>query len=281
MPSSRLALCLVALLTGCGNLQVIEGGPIDPGVQPLPAGLFMSFDRLGDATIALRPVDLPKGRELERFGLTVVDVAPLHRLVPAHVAPHRIVVSSLERPSPLAAAGLRPFDVVVAVDGQPVTTIEDVIPRLAAKEPGEPVTLTVIRPDGARGDVTAEAAEQVLTSSSFKLPLLVERQSSGSGHSLGLGPIDMLFYYRAVTEHRALPPQQRVQPTEENPFPPAAAVQAMPSRSRFARRFEWGTLLNLLLWESVTDLQSGAERSRLRVLWVLSFGDDLEGETAP
>lgn len=280
---ARPALLLLALLAlpGCGNLHVMEAGPVDPGLQPLPAGLFMTFDRLGDATIALRPVDLPKGRELERFGLTVVDVAPLHRLVPAHVPPHRIVVSSLERPSPLAAAGLRPFDVIVAVDGHPVTSIKDVIPRLAAKAPGEVVLLSVIRPDGAPAEVSAEAAERVLASSSFKLPLLVERQASGNGHALGVGPIDALFYYRAFTEHRALPPPQRPQPTADNPFPPAAAVQAVPSRSRFTRRFEWGALLNLLLWERATDLQTGEERSRLRVLWLLSFGDDLEAEAAP
>lgn len=283
-PRAAAALAFALLvLPACGNLQVQESGGVDPGEQPLPGGLPMTFDRIGDARIALRRVELPKGREVARFGLTVVDATPLHRLVPPHVAEHRVVVSSLERSSPFAAAGLRPFDVVVALDGQPVQTIADLVPRLAAKEPGDQARLTVVRPDGSQADVSAEASEQVLASGGFKLPLLLERQTSGTGSALGVGPLDMLFYYRSALEHWAIPPPTRPEeapPT--SPFPPVAAPAASPdagrakaSRSRFARRFEWGALLNLFLYESEVDLQTGEERSRFRLFWLLSFGDDL------
>lgn len=279
-----VALALVLMvLPACGNLQVQESGGVDPGEQPLPGGLPMTFDRIGDARIALRRVELPKGREVVRFGLTVVDASPLHRLVPAHLGEHRVVVSSLERSSPFAAVGLRPFDVVVALDGQPVQTIADLVPRLAAKEPGALATLSVVRPDGSAGDVSAEASEQVLASGGFKVPLLLERQTSGTGGALGVGPFDALFYYRSALEHWAVPPPARAEepagPTA-SPFPPLAptgpgAGRARPSRSRFARRFEWGALMNLLLYESEVDLQTGEERGRFRLFWLLSFGDDL------
>lgn len=278
-PRARLALApLLLALTACGALDVQESGAVDPGRQALPGGLPMSFDRLGDARVAERRVELPKGRELERFGLTVVDVGPMHRFVPAHVRGHRVVVSSLERPSPLAVAGLRPFDVITAVDGQPVRAIEDVIPRLAAKEPGEAVRLSVVRPGGEVAEVTAEASERVLRAGGFWLLFLAERQSSGAGHSLGLGPIDALFYYRSVLDHWAVPPAAPSAPSEASaasPFPPVEAELARSSRSRFARRFEWGTLLNMFFYESQVDLQTGEELSRFRLFWLLSFGDDI------
>ncbi|MCO5168592.1 MAG: PDZ domain-containing protein [Planctomycetes bacterium] len=266
------ALALLTLV-GCGNLQVQEGGAVDPGRQPLPGGLPMSFDRLGDATIALRRVDLPKRREVERFGITVVDVTSLHRLVPAHLREHKLVVSSLERASPFAAAGLRPFDAVTALDGRPVESLDDLVSRLGAKEPGEAARLAVVRPGGEAAEVTAEASGRVLASGGFRVPLLVERQSSGSGHALGLGPLDALFYYRSALEHWAVRPG--APDPAASPFPPIDQELAVGSRSRFGRRFEWGALLNMFLWESDVDLQTGEERGRFRLFWVLSFGDDL------
>ncbi|MCW8141358.1 MAG: PDZ domain-containing protein [Planctomycetota bacterium] len=269
-PAAALALLALA---GCGNLQVQESGAVDPGRQPLPGGLPMSFDRLGDVRIAERRIDLPKRREVERFGLTVVDVTSLHRLAPPHLLEHRLVVSSIERPSPLAAAGLRPFDAVTALDGRPVESLDDLVTRLGAKEPGEAARLSVVRPGGQTAEVTAEAAERVTRSGGFRVPLLVERQSSGAGHALGLGPLDALFYYRSALEHWAVP--RGAPAPDASPFPPVDQELAIASRSRFGRRFEWGALLNMFLWESDVDLQTGEERGRFRLFWVLSFGDEL------
>lgn len=276
-PRAGLTLALALLAAGCGNLQTQENGAVDPGRQALPGGLPMTFDRLGDARVAERRVELPKGRELVRFGLTVVDVGPMHRLVPAHVTELRVMVSSLERASPLAIAGLRPFDVIAAIDGQPVTTIDDAVSRLSAKEEGDEVRLTVVRPGGESAEITAEAAERVLQTGGFWLPFLAERQASGSGHALGLGPIDSLFYYRSAVDHWAVPEQPRPASADPaSPFPPVEAELNRASRSRYSRRFEWGTLLNLFFYESEVDLQTGEERSRFRLFWILSFGDDIE-----
>lgn len=277
-PRAGLIPALLLALSGCGNLQTQENGAVDPGRQALPGGLPMSFDRLGDVRVADRRVELPKGRELVRFGLTVVDVGPMHRFVPAHVAEARLVVSSLERASPLAVAGLRPFDVITAVDGQPAASVDDVITRLGAKDEGEQVRLSIVRPGGEATEVVAEAAERVLQTGGFWVPFLAERLASGSGHALGLGPIDSFFYYRSMIDHWAVPAEQPGQTgggEAASPFPPVEQTLSQASRSRFSRRFEWGTLLNLFFYESEVDLQTGEERSRFRLFWVLSFGDDL------
>jgi S1-C subfamily serine protease len=56
-----------------------------------------------------------------------------------------IVVSSVAPDGPGAAAGLRPSDVVVAVDGQQVDRMPDLLRWLRAQSPGQVAQLTVRR----------------------------------------------------------------------------------------------------------------------------------------
>jgi hypothetical protein len=292
MPSARpraLGLVLAALVTGCGTLDVVQSGAVDPGEQPLPGGLPMTFDRLGGAFCGLKPVRLPLGRELHRFGLTVVDTARLAGFVPAHAAAHRVLVSSLERGSPLAWAGLRPFDALVTIDGQPVTTCEAVVASLGRKAPGETARLEVVGPDGATRRLEAAAVDEVHGASAFKVPLLFERQASASGSALALGPFDGFFWRRSVVQHWAVPPPPERDPAaaapapgsgEGPPFPPVPSPDAAPdlaraSRSRFMEKTSGGTLWNLVTWDAERDLPGGAERSRIRLLWLIPIGDDL------
>ncbi|NAZ84290.1 PDZ domain-containing protein, partial [Kineococcus sp. R8] len=50
---------------------------------------------------------------------------------------------------PAAQAGLRPGDVILAIDGRPVTTSEELIVDIRAREPGDTVTLAVRRGGGS------------------------------------------------------------------------------------------------------------------------------------
>lgn len=59
---------------------------------------------------------------------------------------------------PAADAGLRPEDVIVSLDGQPLEDSGDLITRLALREPGEEVTLGIIR-GGRLQDVEIELGE--------------------------------------------------------------------------------------------------------------------------
>jgi S1-C subfamily serine protease len=64
---------------------------------------------------------------------------------------------------PAAQAGLRGAesggDVIEAIDGEPVSSLADLLDRVDAHRPGETVTLSVLR-DGARGDVEVTLAER-------------------------------------------------------------------------------------------------------------------------
>jgi serine protease Do len=59
--------------------------------------------------------------------------------------PHGALVSSVESKSPAAMAGLRPGDVVLAVDGHQVDHFGDLSSRISAMRPGTQATLTLWR----------------------------------------------------------------------------------------------------------------------------------------
>jgi putative serine protease PepD len=44
---------------------------------------------------------------------------------------------------PAAAAGIKPGDVILAIDGQPVNSLPELVVAIRAHEPGETVRLTV------------------------------------------------------------------------------------------------------------------------------------------
>jgi serine protease Do len=61
--------------------------------------------------------------------------------------------------SPARRAGIRPGDVIVALDGQPVEYVAQLQQRVGFKRPGESVEVTVVREGGDRKTVTVRLAE--------------------------------------------------------------------------------------------------------------------------
>jgi Do/DeqQ family serine protease len=68
-------------------------------------------------------------------------------------AEHGAVVAEVEPNGPAAHAGLRPGDVVVAYDGAPVRTGENLRNSIAMTHPGTVATLDVVHPDASRSEV--------------------------------------------------------------------------------------------------------------------------------
>lgn len=74
-----------------------------------------------------------------------------------------VMVKRVLADSPAERAGLRPFDIVLAIDGEAVQTAHRLLQRIARMRPGDTVTLSVLR-----GPQT------------INLPLVVSRRPSGS-----------------------------------------------------------------------------------------------------
>ncbi len=99
-----------------------------------------------------------------RIGVAIQDLTP--EIAEAMGIPGKrgAVVSRVEPNSPAAAAGLRPGDVIVAVDGKPVKSSTDLRNRIGLMERGQKVKLTLLR-DGREKQVEVvigEPAEEVI-----------------------------------------------------------------------------------------------------------------------
>jgi serine protease Do len=72
--------------------------------------------------------------------------------------PAGALVASVQKGGAAAAAGVKPGDVILAVDGQEVGDSVDLPPRVAAMKPGTTTKLTVWR-DGARHDLSVKVGQ--------------------------------------------------------------------------------------------------------------------------
>jgi serine protease Do len=68
------------------------------------------------------------------------------------------IVSSVEADSPAGRAGLKQYDVITAINGQPVENVNDLRFKIADVEPGKKAALTVTR-DGKETTITATVEE--------------------------------------------------------------------------------------------------------------------------
>ncbi len=60
-----------------------------------------------------------------------------------------LLVKILQDDRPAARAGLKQFDAITAVDGQPVSVTEEFLRYVRKKKPGEAIKLAILAPDGA------------------------------------------------------------------------------------------------------------------------------------
>jgi serine protease Do len=107
---------------------------------------------------------LPQLRDTGRvsrgyIGVTLRDVDPDLQRSLALTSSHGALVQDITPGSPGARAGLRTYDVIVAVDGEPIESNDALIQLIAAREPGSAATVQVLR-DGRSMNITLKLAER-------------------------------------------------------------------------------------------------------------------------
>src|SRR5262249_22625299 len=105
---------------------------------------------------------LEKGQKIRRgwLGVVVQDLTPeLAKSLNVSVA-HGALVSDVTQDSPAEKAGLKPDDVVVAMDGASVDSSRALTRGVGFKAPGSDVTLTVYRGGGKKQDVKVKLGER-------------------------------------------------------------------------------------------------------------------------
>lgn len=255
------ALLLAALLSGCGSLDVNPSGTLTTPIVAAPIStdchpVLLAADRLGNLTINGQALDLPSAREDTRLGLRLVDVSDLPPgWRPRHASGGGFLVTLLHKASPLAIAGLRPLDRVVTLNGEPLRNAQTLEKRLRNARRRE-VVLDVVRFDGQRFRMTAEADERVAESTRSYVPLLFDQRDSSTGTAFGFGPFEVLFYWRSARRHQ---------------YVPAPSL----ANSQYHECFEWGLLGNAFKYQRERDPMTGEVRSRFRLLWLFGIGDEL------
>ena len=104
------------------------------------------------------------------IGVMLRDVDPDLQRALGLPSPEGALVQDVTPGSPGARAGLRTYDVIVAVDGKPIDGDDALIQMIAARSPGSAATVQVLR-DGRALNVTLKLAERPQR----------DRQESGDG----------------------------------------------------------------------------------------------------
>lgn len=99
--------------------------------------------RVRHAFLGVRPSDLTP-QVAERFDIDVES---------------GVLVLSITEDSPAGEAGVREGDVVVAIDGDEIRIVEDLLSRLRQNAPGDRVTLEIVR-DGDRREIEVTLADR-------------------------------------------------------------------------------------------------------------------------
>lgn len=171
-----------------------------------------------DVALQVKDQIVAKGHvDHARLGVVVQDLsAPLAESFGLK-APDGALVSTIAADSAAARAGLRPGDVIVAIEGRPVRTAADVSSRIGLAQPGERLKLSIWRerasrqvevllarapeekaaagaqaPAGGLGLAVRPLARQELRGSGLDHGLLVE-QAEGPAAQAGLQPGDVLL----------------------------------------------------------------------------------------
>jgi serine protease Do len=130
------------------------------------------------------------------------------------------LVEDVSDNSPAARAGLKPYDVILGLDGRPVSNNDDLIARVSEMAPGTGARLDVLR-DGKRQDLVVKLAERPGRSASSGDPADDQAAPSRSESSNGIGLI-VRDLDQEVTRHLHLPRSLRgVVVTHVEPLSPA------------------------------------------------------------
>jgi S1-C subfamily serine protease len=144
-----------ALVGQDGKVMGINAAYIPPEARAVSIGFAIPSPLVVDVVKQL----LATGRVRHAFlGVGLAELSPEIAQRFSIDTEEGAIISSVEPATPAARAGLRPGDVIVAVDRKPVTSVEDVFAALRRAQPGDRISLTVLR-GGTRRTVAVTLAD--------------------------------------------------------------------------------------------------------------------------
>jgi serine protease Do len=137
--------------------------------------------------VAILPQLKTRGRVSRGFlGVVLTDVTPdMQRSLKLSVS-RGALVQDVNQNSPAERAGLRPYDVILTVDGREVWTNEELIRDISGRQPGTTARLEVLR-DGHREPVPVKLTERPLPDTAEGAPGPARRVDAVPSGEPGLG----------------------------------------------------------------------------------------------
>jgi serine protease Do len=124
------------------GINTLVAGQAEPGVQAQGIGFAISIQTAKPIADQL----VSSGRAVHPYlGIRYGALTPAIAAQLGVSAPSGVVIGGVVAGSPAAAAGVRPRDVITAVDGQPLTDESTLAEILSQKKPGDTATLTIVR----------------------------------------------------------------------------------------------------------------------------------------
>ena len=240
-PLALVATCLA--LTGCvfDAMEVELRGSVPPVTFEDQPFSVRAYD--GTPEVDGRRIHLPFAGEDQRYGVHLIDTDPLP---PGWRLPHArdggLMIAQVDRGSPLALAGARPYDVLLAVDGQPPAGVAAVASQLAA---APQVRWTLRQLDGQERTIEAAAVEEVQGKSAFGVPFLLQVFGSETGSAVQFGP--GLCWFNS-------------------------SLRQPPDEARYHDFWGWGFLVDIVHYRSLTDPVTGEVHRQLTLFWFLELG---------
>jgi serine protease Do len=145
-----------ALVDAAGNLIGINEIYISPEAGAVALGFAIPSATVANVAEQL----LARGEVVHPYlGISVTELTPQIRQRLGVAIPAGVVVVGVEAASPAAQAGLQPGDVITAIADQPVANEHDLLSRLSQTQPGQTLSLTVVR-EGAPQNITVRVGER-------------------------------------------------------------------------------------------------------------------------
>lgn len=179
-------------------LLALDGHELDS-----PAGLEVQVQRMGAGSSAVLDVQRDDTVFTVQTTLAGHDGAPARVDVAARLDPARsraawattpAGVRLVARADDAPVAVLPVGAVVTALDGQPLLSARELIRRLAARAPGDEVTLAATLPDGRTREVEVELYAPPTRVTETSLPIVYAYQASADGQRASLSLLDLWFF---------------------------------------------------------------------------------------
>jgi S1-C subfamily serine protease len=135
---------LVNLQNQVIGINTLVAAQAEPGVPAQGIGFAIAIDTAKPIADQL----VSTGRVVHPFlGIRYAPLTPGTAAQLGVPATHGVVVGQVEPGSPAAQAGLRPRDVITAVDGQPLASDTALAQAISRHQPGDTLALSVLRGD--------------------------------------------------------------------------------------------------------------------------------------